>query len=172
MGNETNYSIWPPFVGGLISALGLVAIIIFLGHRAGYISDFSVFQREREKSLEIPSEDVVAALQFAEPVIAALQKAKQRLDVDAGSIPDTSSKFMPFSEVFPSLWDNIPRRSRPLFALRIRKQEQAYKILVFSSACPVIVAAGKVAKDPIREPVGYQTLCSHFAVWNEAGKDF
>ena len=167
-------SILRPFLAGAFSAFCVGALALLLANRAGYLSSFSVFQKEDEAVFTIPSEDVVFARSVIPVVLDAADKAQQELAANPDSISAADGKrFRSFREVFPELWKSIPVSVRRSVTMAVRKDGSAYKLLFTSNLCPLIVAHSDMQKDPRRESTpALSSLCTYFSVWNEGGEDF
>lgn len=161
-----------PFLAGFFLALALFALGLFTAVRSGAISGFAFFQSEDERPIAIPSGDAVAARAAIPAILAALGEAKALIETAPQTLPASEAgKFMPFANVFPDIYKALPPASRSGMIYLVRRDGDAYKILVGNRICPVVAALHPEMRDPLREQ-DLEMLCYYFGLWNEAGEKF
>lgn len=171
-GAQRQRSALAPFLTGIFVTLCAGALAVFLAHRAGYLSEFTIFTADHEKPIVIPSEDVARANQVLPEIVDTVLTAKAILDSDPESVlVEDPKRFHQFRNVFPDLYEALSPTAKQWLRFVVRRDGSDYKILLSSAHCPVMIQFGGLQEDP-RRSLGYQVLCAHFGVWNDGGKNF
>ena len=161
-----------PFLGGFFLAIALMALGFFAAARTGVITKFAFFPSMEERPIALPPSDVSKAREAIPAILAALDDAKAIIETSPLSLPTIEpGKFAAFANVFPDIYMSLPPASRSGMTYLVRRDGDAFKILVGTRLCPVVSALHPEMRDPVREK-GVELLCYYFGIWNEGGVSF
>lgn len=154
-------------VSWLIS--GLVGLLL------GAVGSFLTLQTSGQivgRGQLIPEADKVSALEAA----VEIQKLVNRLEAEltrAESSIDLPSpdKFYSILTFWREQYLSLSPEARYNFSISVRKDGDAYKILVGSPSCSVATAEGIFRQDPKR-PSPFGEICALMAVWSDGAQDF